>query len=944
MIREYENILKTEKNRLAPHSYCIPKGNCEFYNLNGVWDFLFVEDNYNLPETEQKFKDKIEVPSCWQLKGFENPNYTNARYPFPIDVPFVPDKNPCGVYHRELNIEKKWGRLYFVFEGVSSCAYLYINNEFVGFTQGSHLRAEFDITDFVFEGKNEITVKVLKWCVGSYLEDQDHFRYNGIFRDVYILQRPVGHIEDVEIISDDREISVRLNGSADIEILEGKKTLTKCSFDDNFKFAPENPIMWNAEKPFLYTVRLKRNGEILEFKTGLRKIEISDKYELLINKTPVKLHGVNHHETDKYNGWCQTDEELKRDLLLMKDLNVNCIRTSHYPPNPKFAEMCDELGFYVICETDMETHGFMGRYANSDAGYDPDSNEWPCTMPLWEKEHVDRMKRMVETFKNFTSVIIWSIGNESAHGPNHIKMINWTKSRDNTRPVHYEGSSSYGEIHVADVYSRMYISIEETEAAAKCDSIDMPVFLCEYCHAMGNSPGDIVEYNRLFDRYDKIIGGCVWEWADHVVTQNGVEKYGGDFEGELVNFGNFCCDGIVFADRSLKSGSLEMKAAYQPIATDFKNGILTVRNRLDFTNLSEYRLVYSIELDGEVFKREELTIDLNPHCEIELPIKADRFNCRYGAYLNIFLYKGEKEVARSQHPLPFEQKEKTCLALCNLAEDETNIYASADRFKYTFSKLTGSFESIIVNGVEQIDSKPVISAFRAPIDNERYIYEYWTNTGKGECLDCTFSKIYDCKITDGKIVVSGSVAGVSRAPFVRYTLEIKIYENGKTEFELSSNLRQNLHWIQRFGFEWTLPEYSNIFKYYGFGPYESYCDMHNGSLVSMYKSTAENEYVPYTRPQEHGNHYKTGMLEIGDLLFESDDGFEFCVSNYSTQAIYNANHTDELEKDGKIHLRIDYKCSGIGSGSCGPALLDKYKLSEKNFVFKFTFTPVTSKK
>ncbi|MCQ2448941.1 MAG: glycoside hydrolase family 2, partial [Clostridia bacterium] len=434
-MRIYENPEKTSQNRNKAASYYLPKGASQCLSLNGKWDFRFFEKEIDIPEKIEQW-DGIDVPSCWQLKGYENPNYSNINYPYPCDPPFVPDENPCGIYRKTVSV-KKWGRVYIVFEGVSSCAFLTVNGKEVGFTQGSHLRAEFDITDYVNDGENEIVVKVMKWCCGSYLEDQDMFRYNGIFRDVYLLQRPQDHITDVEIIPNAKEIGIKLNGTANVKICEREKVLFDGEMENEFSFAPENPILWNAEKPFLYTVVLERNGEIIELKTGMREITISSEYELLINGTAVKLHGVNHHDTNKYNGWCQTEEDIIRDLQLMKELNINCIRTSHYPPTPRFIELCDEMGFYVVCETDIETHGFCRRNAGGN-GYDVYRNDWPCVRREWRSEYIDRMQRMVETFKNHPSIIMWSTGNESGHGCNQHAMSCWAKSRDNSRLIHDE--------------------------------------------------------------------------------------------------------------------------------------------------------------------------------------------------------------------------------------------------------------------------------------------------------------------------------------------------------------------------------------------------------------------------------------------------------------------------------------------------------------------------
>ena len=941
-MRIYENPKKTSENRMNPRSYYMPEGVSEYLLLNGEWDFAYFSSVIDVPEKIEKW-DKIPVPSCWQILGYENPNYTNINYPYPLDPPYVPDENPCGIYRRDFKISDISGKHYFVFEGVSSCAFLYINDKYVGFTQASHLQAEFDITDYVTLGNNTVTVKVLKWCCGSYLEDQDFFRFNGIFRDCYLLHRPENHIQDIEIIPNDKSFNIKIDGSASLKIFEGENLLCDTNFTDNYVFSPENPILWNAEKPFLYTLILERNGEIITLKSGLRKIEISAKYELLINGVSVKLHGVNHHDTSKYRGWCQSDDELLADLKLMKELNINCVRTSHYPPTPKFLNMCDELGFYVVLETDIETHGFLRRNPRDTYHFDPENDIWPCTNDLWKEEHIERMVRAVETFKNSPAVIMWSTGNESAHGPNHVAMIEWTKKRDNSRIIHCEDASRKGEIHNADIFSWMYPQFNSLIDYAQNDEIDMPIFLCEYSHAMGNGPGDVYEYNELFDKYPKLIGGCIWEWADHVVTVDGIQKYGGDFEGELTHDKNFCCDGLVFADRSIKSGTLEAKAAYQPIKTEYNNNTLTVLNRLDFTNLNEYEFIYTIEVDGEIIKSIPKTLDIAPHTTSEIIIDFKNTECKFGAYINCYLSKDGITYAKTQHPLPCTIIKEDAEDLAVLTEDDKNIYASGDRFNYVFSKHYGIFTSIVIDGEEQLAHRPKISAFRATTDNERSIRRFWVNKEsiwESENIKYIFNKAYDASITDGIIQVKGSMGGVSLLPLAQHNIQIRIYRNGKIDFNYNGKIRENAYWLPRFGFEFTLPEKNSDFTYFGRGPIDCYCDINHWATIGMYKSNADEEYVNYVRPQEHGNHTDTKLLKIGKLEFSTQSSFEFNVSKYSGEAIDDAEHTDELKADGKIHLRIDYKNSGIGSGSCGPLTQEKYQLNEKEIDFEFSVKPI----
>ncbi len=942
-MRLYENPEKTSENRLPQRAFYIPRGVSEYLLLNGKWRFAYFEKDRNVPAVIEQW-DTIPVPSCWQLYGYENPNYTNINYPYPCDPPYVPDDNPCGVYEREFTVNK-WGKVYFVLEGVSSCAFVTINGRYVGFTQGSHLQAEFDITDAVNNGVNTVRVYVLKWCCGSYLEDQDFFRYNGIFRDCYVLQRPFDHITDLKIEAADNAVNVTLSAPATVTLTDENGTeLARAVDTDHAVLSVEKPVLWNAEKPYLYTVTVEKDGEIITQKAGFRTIAIGKQSELLINGVAVKLHGVNHHDTHKTNGWCQTEEELRADLLLMKALNINCIRTSHYPPSPCFLELCDELGFYVILETDIESHGFLRRLANVSYAYDVDSGAWPCTKEEWKHEHVERMQRAVYRDRNHSSIIMWSTGNESGHGDNHAAMIDWTRSQNDGRLIHCEDASRQGRhIERTDVFSQMYPSLATVKAYAEDETRTQPYFLCEYSHAMGNGPGDVWDYNELFDRYPKLIGGCVWEWADHVVTdKEGIERYGGDFEGELTHDGNFCCDGMVFADRSLKAGSLEIRAAYQPIRTELCGDTLHITNRYDFTDLSECDFAYTIECDGEIIAEAAPVISATPHQTVALPLEIPApLHCRLGAYLNCFLSKDGEPLAQTQHALPFEPiVSETEKAFATVQETAYELVFTGETFRYVFDKVYGSFTSLCINGNETLAAMPKLTAWRAPIDNDKVMAPLWgsENIWQGENLNKTFSKVYACTLQDGTITVDGSLAGISRAPFFRYEKCVTVYADGHIDVSLHGKVSDNVVWLPRLGFELTLPASSDQFSYFGYGPLESYCDLHHASFVSLFESEAAEEYVPYVRPQEHGNHYGSRMLSIGGLRFEGK-AFEFQVSPYSIETLTKANHTDELTSDGLIHLRIDYKVSGIGSNSCGPILEECYRLDEKEITFAFSIFP-----
>ncbi len=941
-MRFYENSKVTSENRLKPRAYYIPEGVSEYLLLNGTWRFKYYKRDFDVPENVTDW-DSIKVPSCWQTEGFENPNYTNVNYPIPVDPPYVPDENPCGVYERDFTLEKILGKVYFVLEGVSSCGIIYINGKYIGFTQGSHLEAEFDITDCVKVGNNTVRVNVLKWCAGSYLEDQDAFRMNGIFRDCYILNRPNGHIRDIDITSDKRVITVRADKKADISLFDIDGTLiekkTSVSIAD---FSVKSPKFWNAEKPVLYTVKIERNGEIINQRTAFRTIEVSRKKELLINGVPVKLYGVNHHDTDAYNGWYQTDEQLRYDLEQMKKLNINCIRTSHYPPTPKFLDMCDEMGFYVILENDIETHGFSLRNPNETSGYDVDNKIWPCQHPMWRSEFLERMKRTVIRDKNHISIIMWSAGNESGYGKNHELIINWLRSLGDGRLAHYEGAGNKGVISGSDVYSRMYSSPSEVISAVKNKEIDRPVFLCEYSHAMGNGPGDVYQYVEIFNKYPKAIGGCIWEWADHtVIDKNGVCRYGGDFDGELTHDKNFCSDGLVFYDRSFKSGSLEAKAAYQPMRTEYLDGKLKIQNLYSFTNLNERTFKYTIEVDGSV--KDEKTVKLNTaplECEV-ISVPEKEYNCRYGAFLICRLFDGDYEIAHTQHELSSVIiNDKDSSIAPDITEDKEFYTIKGKDFVYKYSKIYGTITSACISGKEQLDDRMGLSVFRAPTDNDRRIRDNWVQgeSWKSENLNRLFVKIYDTTLDGNRIITHGALSGVSRLPFLNFTSITDFSGDGKVSFKIAAKVRKSAFWLPRFGFEFSVPCENAEFKYFGIGPNESYIDMKHGGILSMYKSTAEREYVKYIRPQEHGNHTGVRMLEIGNMIFEGKN-LDICVSQYNSEILNKAEHTDELYKTGKTYVRVDYKMSGIGSNSCGPKLPPEYSLSEKEFEFKFSMKP-----
>ncbi len=985
-MRFYEDLKHINENRLPQRSFYIPSGAAEYTLLNGKWNFCYFANGD--VATEPKKWDKIDVPGCWQLYGYEDPNYTNINYPYPCDPPYVPEINPMGVYERTFIVARDLKRRYLVMEGVSSCAEVFVNGNYVGYTQGSHLQAEFDITDFVKSGKNTLRIKVRKWCSGSYLEDQDFFRFNGIFRDVYILARPEGHIVDVDITTKNNDtIVIKTGKAATVRVLDKGEEIANTEIDGEGEITIDAPILWNAENPYLYEVEIAAAGEIITQYVGFRTISISENYEVLVNGTPIKFKGVNHHDSTPDKGWCMSDEDIIRDLALMKKLNINTIRTSHYPPTPRFLDYCDKMGFYVVLETDIETHGFVRRHADVGYGYDVESGEWPCTQPEWKEAHVERMVRAVERDKNHTSIVMWSTGNESGHGENHIAMIEWAKQRDPSRLIHCEDASRTfwhrgkaglenaqrkleeakkhnGDVEAAeaklaeakqsyetmdvnrrrtDVFSAMYPGVDELIGWASEDTIDQPVFLCEYAHAMGNGPGDLFNYVEAFYNNSKLNGGCIWEWVDHVVLVDGVQKYGGDFK-ELTHDNNFCCDGLVFSDRSLKAGSMEAKVAYAPFRISYDKGSLKITNHFDFTDFNTCKVKYAVTVDGQTVEQDVLRLEAKPKETVNIILKEDLPKvCELGAYITVTLYDAAgADLGTLQCEIPCERAQKPAdeREEIELIEDGIYVYAKGKNFTYRYNKQLANIDSIVAYGKEQLREAVTLSAWRATTDNDCRMRGKWLNTNiwEGENLDIAFIKPYETKVEGGEITVSAGLAGVSRQPVLRYTQTVTFFTDGSVDICLDCQVKERSHWLPRLGYVFPLTSANSEFSYFGMGPLENYNDLNNHCRMDWFKSNADKEYVNYVRPQEHGVHTNVKRLSIGNYLNFSGERFEANVSRYTIAQIEKATHTDEIGESKGVDLRIDYKNSGLGTASCGPITRPQFRLSEKQIDFAFTMS------
>nr|WP_284703640.1 glycoside hydrolase family 2 TIM barrel-domain containing protein [Clostridium swellfunianum] len=994
-IKKYwEDLNIMHVNRENPRAYYIPYGSEEtaltknrtsspfFQLLNGGWKFKyyesikFVEDCFYKDYVDVSAWDTLIVPSCWQAKGYDKYHYTNVNYPYPCDPPYVPNDNPVGLYIRDFNIRDQWDEKekYVVFEGVNSCFYFWINGSFVGYSQGSRMPAEFNISQFVRSGKNKMAVMVLKWCDGSYIEDQDLWRYSGIFRDVYLLARNETHIRDIfvrQTVSEDFKnavlkceidtigccsIKAELRDASGKAVVQGEVVIDGSGSID---FKIDEPILWNAEKPYLYKLFVYSGEEVLVFNTGFRRVEIKDS-AFMINGKPVKLKGVNRHDSHPELGQTIPLNHMINDLMIMKRNNINTIRTSHYPNDPRFLDLCDEYGFYLVDEADLECHGVQ------HAG----DFHMLTKNPQWEKAFMDRAERLVERDKNHASVIIWSMGNESGYDVNHMVMADWTKKRDNSRLIHYEGAASiYGgnlNAECLDMESRMYASTEFIEEYAVNDGNKKPLFLCEYSHAMGNSPGDLKEYWDIIYKYPKLMGGCVWEWCDHGIkttNREGLEyyAYGGDFK-DMPNDGNFCLDGLVYPDRTPHIGLLEFKKVIAPVRIeeeDLKQGTIKVTNLYDFINLSHITLQWKIEKDGMTIEQGEISdLDILPQSSaiIKLPYNLPEESISK-FFITIFaLQKKSTPWAERGHEITFEQFELPVTKILSndnkyssyikLEEAGNLVKVEGFDFYHVFDLYEGSFIRISKNNVDMIKGQPKFNIWRAPTDNDRRVKLKWMEEG----YDIVKTHVYESKVLEVnessvKISVDFSLGGYTKLPILHGKTVWTILGTGEIMLDVRVNVREGLVFLPRFGLQLEMPEGNEEVEYFGNGPHENYIDKKHSTRIGKYLTTVDGMFENYLRPQENGSRCENDWLIVSNeqgmgLKFIAASGFSFNASHYSPEDLAAAGHPFELRKRKETIVNIDYKMSGVGSNSCGPELLEKYRLDEIKFEFKLRIVPV----
>lgn len=1006
---EWQNPEILHKNRQNPRSYYIPYAASEdsisgirakspYYKLlNGNWAFRYFErpiDVYNeIFEKDYPLDDLdiLPVPSNWQMYGYDIPQYVNINYPYPVDPPHVPADNPVGVYIRDFFLPKEWAqkKVYLNFDGVNSCFYVYVNGREVGYSQGSHNPSEFDITPFLSGRQNRIAVKVYKWCAMSYMEDQDFFRLSGIFRDVYLLARDQTHIRDMFIKTDLQDnystakvsVSAEYCGDAIASLTvydpSGRKVYHADSIGCEHAFTLEDILTWSAETPNLYSFIFCCGSEYICQKVGFRSISVAKNGALLINGQAVKLKGVNHHDTHPILGHTTPHEHMERDIRLMKQHNINTVRTAHYPPPPEFLNLCDKYGLYVIDEADLEAHGFT--ISTPGYGYRPfDSERWITDWPEYTQAYVDRAVRLVERDKNHASVIMWSLGNESNYGKNHEAMSAWIKSRDSSRLIHYEGArfAPTPDPDTVDVCSVMYPSTAMLEREGKNRKKDpRPFFMCEYSHAMGLGPGDIKQYWDLIYKYPRLIGGCIWEWADHaikVTDEDGRDLYAyGGYFGEFLHDSNFCVDGLVFADRTPGSGLLEAKKAYQYVKisqVDLQAGRISIKNLFDFQDLSGFELVWRLTCDGKTVSQGKTKLPaIKPHKSRTVSLKYSLpSECRFGCYLDLSVRLAKDTLwASAGHECAFEQLcvdvPKSAPAPQTVAAGEIKadwdgemILICGDDFLYKFNAYYGFFESIVKDGVEYLGGDMTLGAWRAPIDNDKNIKKVWAcqseDVNTSFFLDRLGTHAYETRLTEkggARVVIETDLrlAAAGRVPLLRGTATYTVEANGKIHVHLKADIHKDMPHLPRLGFEFVLPSGSENISYFGMGPGENYIDMHLASRMGLFESTVDDEYVPYIRPQEHGNHTNVHWAMVYNvlghgLLFEGNDKFEFKASHFTAKDLEQASNAADLKPRKETFVRIDYKVGGIGSNSCGPALDPAYQFNEKRIDFSFSLAPV----
>ena len=1033
--RHYEDLDVLHENTLPPRAHYVPASTAvdpgprarecsdRLRPLNGRWAFSYHRSIHELTEpfwerdAPLEGMDRVTVPGTWQHQGYDRHQYTNIRYPIPLDPPLVPQDNPCAVHLRDFEHEADPDapRTHLVFEGVDSCFYVWLNGRYIGYSQVSHATSEFDVTGVVEPGTNRLAVLVLKWCDGTYLEDQDKFRTSGIFRDVYLLSRPESALFDYSVTTalgpgaatvtvsaaflgspvpaalslHDAEgglvatgslapVGVGGNGGADVgdngDDDAGNGAVASADGDDGAVVEPTHraeltvadPRPWNPEDPYLYTLTISTDHEVITDRVGLREVDIADAV-LRLNGRPLTLRGVNRHDSDPVTGPAVDLEHMERDLALMKRHNINAVRSSHYPNDPRFYQLCDEHGFYVMSEADNESHGTQSRFL-ADPSWDNQVEHWNepiADNPEWTEATVDRMRLCVHREKNRPSIISWSAGNECSYGCTLEAALFWVKDFDPTRLTHYE-SSYYRDskrrydYSCIDLYSRMYPAIEEIRDYLDSDP-DKPFILVEYCHAMGNGPGDFEDYWEIIRADERMCGGFVWEWCDHAVTAGTsddgrpVHLYGGDHD-EAVHDGNFCVDGLVSPDRVPHPGLAELKNVQRParvIEYDQDEGLLTIHNDLDHTDLSQYlRISYEVRCDGVVVDREDLDLvePVPPHTSVMLrcePSVPPTGRCHL---LVTYRLARPDSLLAAGHVLGFDEialrnadrRHRWVAALANrpigetrlpVRREGTRIEIDSDRLSCAIDSRTGLPVSLSTEGRELLDRPVELNIWRAPTDNDRHVRLEWERAHYHQAV----ARAYGVEVDEepGRVTVSADVGLV--APSVQPALHGRLLWSLTDDgvLSLGMRLRRTLGFpsLPRLGLRLFLPESMSQVDYYGLGPQESYVDKRRASHHGAFSAEVVDLHEDYIRPQENGSHADCNKVIVSggglSLAVVGPTPFSFNASRYTQEELAARHRNTDLTPSGSTVLCLDAAMAGIGSNSCGPALRPRYQVDSQ---------------
>jgi beta-galactosidase/beta-glucuronidase len=1008
---DWQNPLVLQRKRLPAHASLLPypdeasalsgeRGATPYFLLlNGSWQFQYLGAPHEAPagfETEafdSSDWDLIPVPSNWQMLGYGRPNYTNVNYPYPVDPPYVPDDNPTGLYRRSFYLPETWSgrKVSLVFEGVDSAYYVWVNGQLAGYSQVPHLPGEFDITACLRPGENLVAVQVFQWSDGSYLEDQDMWRLSGIFRDVYLVSYPQVHVRDVRVRTEldaqyrdavlDLQVKVTnlptpgaagyrlaaklLDGVGAVvfdQPVETRLTSGGAEAALQLRVPVPAPRLWSAEDPYLYRLLLVLTGpdgvvEVECVNVGFRQVEIKGSV-FYVNGAAIKLQGVNRHETHPDLGHAVSYESMLQDITLMKQHNINTVRTSHYSNDTRWLDLCDEYGLYVIGETDLEAHGF-GPVGNWD---------YPGSHPDWKEAHVERSARMVERDKNHPSIIIWSLGNESGFGPNIQAQADWIHQNDPTRPTHYERTR---EPKATDIVSVMYPTVAYLEDEGKNLVGDpRPFFMCEYAHAMGNGPGNIKEYWETIRKYPRLMGGCIWEWVDHSVrmhTEDGEEwfAYGGDF-GDKPNDGDFCVDGLNWPDRTPYPGLIEYKKIIEPVvvdALDLGAGKLRLTNRYAFISLAHLEGTWKLMRDDRLLaqgKLPALEVAAGQSMDVTLPYRWPEPAAGAEYWLNLSFTLAEDtlwgtrglELAWAQFKLPVETppvKKVNLAAFAPLKVEESpdDVTVQGGDFRLVFDTFHGTLGAWEWNGVALIEEGPRLNIWRAPTDNDINLAREWRKYGYDRMQHRVERVEMDAERDHVVFQVHAILGGYSLWTAFDVNYRFDICANGELVIDTRVKpLQEVMPSLPRLGLQLKVPGEFERISWYGRGPHENYIDRLESARVGLYSGAVADQYVPYVFPQENGNKadvrwtaltdlHGVGLLAVGQPLLNVSAHY-FTPEDFTAAA-----HTYDLKPRDEITLNLDYAQNGLGSNSCGPGPLEKYWLQAVEHAFTVKLKPFT---